>query len=76
MVIEPVEVRPQCQGPDCVGRTIQAKGVHLVSFEEQLNTSTGKLLLTLMSTIAQFERDIIADRTHEELRSAISRGRT
>lgn len=36
----------------------QGKGVHLVSLKESIdtNTSTGKLLFTLMSAIAQFER--------------------
>ena len=56
----------------------QTKGVHLVSLKESIdtNTSTGKLLFTLMSAIAQFERDTIADRTREGLRSARARGRT
>ena len=56
----------------------QSKGVHLVSLKESIDTSTstGRLLFTLMSAIAQFERDVIADRTHEGLRSARARGRT
>lgn len=56
----------------------QSKGVHLVSLKEAIDTSTstGKLLFTLMSAIAQFERDTIADRTREGLRSARVRGRT
>lgn len=55
----------------------QSKGVHLVSLKEAIDTSssTGKLLFTLMSAIAQFERDTIADRTREGLRSARARGR-
>lgn len=53
------------------------KGVHLVSLKESIDTSTstGKLLFTLMSAIAQFERDVIADRTREGLRAAKARGR-
>jgi len=43
--------------------------------KEQIDTSTGKLLFTLMSSIAQFERDVIADRTREGLRSARARGK-
>ena len=39
------------------------------------NTSTGKLLFTLMSAIAQFERDTIAERTKEGLQAARARGR-
>ena len=56
----------------------QSKGVNLISLKESIdtNTSTGKLLFTLMSAIAQFERDVIADRTKEGLRSARARGRT
>lgn len=55
----------------------EQKGVHLVSLKESIDTSTstGKLLFTLMSAIAQFERDTIADRTREGLRSARARRR-
>lgn len=56
----------------------EQKCVHLVSLKESIDTSTstGKLLFTLMSAIAQFERDVIADRTREGLKSARARGRT
>lgn len=56
----------------------KGKGVRLVSLKEAIDTesSTGKLLFTLMSALAQFERDTIADRTREGLRSARARGRT
>ena len=55
----------------------QTKGVNLVSLKESIDTSspTGKLLFTLMSAIAQFERDVIADRTREGLNAARARGR-
>ncbi len=55
-----------------------SKGVNLVSLKESIdtNTSTGKLLFTLMSAIAQFERDTIGDRTREGLKTARARGRT
>ncbi|MEA5010996.1 MAG: recombinase family protein [Angelakisella sp.] len=51
-------------------------GVHLVSLKESIDTSTstGKLLFTLMSALAQFERDVIADRTQEGLKAARARG--
>ena len=54
----------------------EKRGVHLVSLKEQIDTttSTGKLLFTLMSAIAQFERDVIADRTREGLKPARARG--
>ena len=54
-----------------------SKGVNFVSLKESIDTSTstGRLLFTLMSAIAQFERDVIADRTREGLNSARARGR-
>ena len=57
-------------------KLFEKRGVHLVSLKEQIDTttSTGKLLFTLMSAIAQFERDVIADRTREGLKAARARG--
>ena len=57
--------------------TFNSKGINLVSLKESIDTtsSTGKLLFTLMSALAQFERDVIADRTREGLASARARGR-
>ena len=51
--------------------------MHLVSLKESIDTSTpsGKLLFTLMSAIAQFERDTIEERTREGLNAARARGR-
>lgn len=53
------------------------RGVNLVSLKESIDTSssTGKLLFTLMSALAQFERDLISERTVEGLKAARSRGR-
>ena len=52
-------------------------GVHLVSLKEDLDTktATGKMMLTVMSALSQFERDLIAERTKEGLKAARSRGR-
>ena len=57
--------------------TFNEKGVNLVSLKEAIDTtsSTGKLLFTLMSALAQFERDVLADRTKEGLAAARARGR-
>lgn len=53
------------------------KGVFLVSLKEQLDTTTatGKLMLTMLSALSQFERDIIAERTRDGLKAARARGR-
>ena len=54
----------------------EKKGVQLVSLKESIDTSTstGKLLFTIMSALAQFERDVLADRTREGLKAARARG--
>lgn len=56
---------------------LKAMGVNLVSLKEQLDTTTatGKMMLTVLSALSQFERDIIAERTVEGLRAAKARGR-
>lgn len=56
---------------------LQQKGVQLISLKEQLDTTTatGKLMLTMLSALSQFERDIIAERTTEGLKAAKARGR-
>ncbi|MBD5133683.1 MAG: recombinase family protein [Clostridiales bacterium] len=53
------------------------RGQSLPSLKGQvdISTSTGKLLFTLMSAIAQFGRDMIADGTREGLRSVRARRR-
>lgn len=53
------------------------KGVNVISDKEQFDTSTaqGKLMLTVFQAFAEFERDLIVERTKEGLISARSRGR-
>lgn len=56
---------------------LSCMGVHLVSLKENLDTTTatGKLMLTMLSALSQFERDLIAERTVDGLRAARARGR-
>ena len=57
---------------------LTAQGVHLVSLKENLDTTTatGKLMLTMLSALSQFERDLIAERTIDGLKAARARGRS
>ena len=61
---------------DLVERLTKA-GVQLISLKEDLNTTTatGKLMLTMLSALSQFERDLIAERTVDGLKAARARGR-
>lgn len=55
----------------------EEQGIKVVSLKEQIDTDTptGKLLLTVLSAISQFERDITVQRTTEGLKAARARGR-
>ena len=55
----------------------EEQGIKVVSLKEQIDTDTptGKLLLTVLSAISQFERDITVQRTNEGLKAARARGR-
>lgn len=57
--------------------TLTAEGVNIVSLKEQLDTTTatGKMMLTVLSSLSQFERDLIAERTKDGLKAARARGR-
>lgn len=53
-----------------------ATGIRLVLLKETIDTSTstGKLIFTILSSLAQFERDVLAERTVEGLKAARARG--
>lgn len=53
------------------------RNIRLISLKETIDTTspTGKLLFTILSSLAQFERDVLVERTHEGLAAARARGR-
>lgn len=55
----------------------ESRGVQLVSLTEGIDTTTtaGKLFFHIFGAIAEFERNLIIERTHAGLASARSRGR-
>jgi DNA invertase Pin-like site-specific DNA recombinase len=56
---------------------LQGRGVHFRSLQEQLDTGTsgGKLVFHVFGALAEFERDLIRERTHAGLAAARKRGR-
>ena len=54
-----------------------ARNIRLISLKETVDTtsSTGRLLFTILSSLAQFERDVLVERTTEGLKAARARGR-
>lgn len=57
--------------------TLQAKKVNFVSIKDSIDTSTaqGRLFLNIFGSLAEFERDIIRERTKAGLAAAKARGR-
>jgi DNA invertase Pin-like site-specific DNA recombinase len=57
--------------------TLQAVGKGFRSLQEHIDTTTsgGKLIFHIFASLAEFERDIIRERTKAGLASARSRGR-
>ncbi len=60
-----------------VVRDLEGRGVELVSLTEQIDTSTpgGRLIFHVFGALAEFERDLIRERTHAGLAAARARGR-
>jgi DNA invertase Pin-like site-specific DNA recombinase len=58
-------------------RDLRERGVHFRSLQEQLDTATtgGKLVFHIFGALAEFERDLIAERTRAGLAAARARGR-
>lgn len=56
---------------------IQQKGAHLVSINDNIDTTTaaGKALFGMLAVFAEFERNIIIERTQAGLKAARARGR-
>jgi DNA invertase Pin-like site-specific DNA recombinase len=72
---------------DCLGRSLkhlietiaqlQARGIGLRSIQESIDTTTsgGKLIFHVFGALAEFERDLIRERTNAGLAAARVRGR-
>jgi len=57
---------------------LNEKGVNIVSYMENIdmNTSSGKMMMGIMATFAEFERNIIRERTMAGLDRARAQGKT
>jgi DNA invertase Pin-like site-specific DNA recombinase len=57
--------------------TMKERGINFISLTEQIDTTTpgGKLIFHIMASLAEFERDLIRERTLAGLASARARGR-
>ncbi|HVH94379.1 MAG TPA: recombinase family protein, partial [Nocardioidaceae bacterium] len=58
-------------------RDLQERGIGFRSLQEQIDTTTsgGKLIFHVFGALAEFERDLIRERTHAGLAAARARGR-
>jgi Enterobacteriaceae phage serine recombinase len=56
---------------------LEQRGIHFRTVEDGLSTqgSTGKLILHVLGAVAQFERDLILERTRAGLQAAKKRGK-
>lgn len=57
---------------------LHARGVGLISLNDPIDTTTsqGKLMFHIFASLAEFERDLISERTKAGLNAARARGRT
>lgn len=60
-----------------IGNQLLEQGVGLQSLNDPIDTTTpqGRLAFNMFASLAEFERDIIRERTHAGLRAARARGR-
>jgi len=60
-----------------VAGELQARGIGFKSVTEQIDTNTpgGKLVFHVFGALAEFERDLVRERTHAGLAAARARGR-
>src|SRR5258708_3813678 len=58
-------------------KRLKERGIEFISLTEQIDTTTpgGKLIFHLMGALAEFERDLIRERTNAGLAAARVRGR-
>jgi DNA invertase Pin-like site-specific DNA recombinase len=59
-----------------IAERLQASGADLVSLSEQINTTSaaGKMVFRLLAVLAEFERDLISERTKGAMRHKASKG--
>jgi DNA invertase Pin-like site-specific DNA recombinase len=57
--------------------TLKERGIHFRSLQEQFDTATsgGKLVFHMFGVLAEFERDLIRERTQAGLTAARARGK-
>lgn len=60
-----------------IAETLQGRGIDLVVLDQAIDTSTpaGKLMFSVLAAIAEFERDLIRERTLDGLARAAAEGR-
>jgi DNA invertase Pin-like site-specific DNA recombinase len=61
-----------------IGQQLEQRGVALVATEQSIDTGTaiGKMFYTILAAVAEFERDLLIERTREGLATARKQGRT